>query len=89
LHQGLSGLSDHIQKLHVLRPNSFITMRILTWNGNRAFRNKASKLIELEPDIAVIPESEDPEHHKDKFWLSFFKEFRWIGDNKNQGFAMR
>lgn len=52
------------------------------------FRKKAHKLTALEPDIAVIPESENPDHHKDRTWMLYFNDFRWIGDNKNQGLGI-
>ena len=63
-------------------------MRIITWNCARAFRKKAHVLINLEPDISVIPESEDPDYNKDKSWLTCFKEYRWIGDNRTQGLGI-
>lgn len=33
-------------------------MRIITWNCNRAFRNKVEVLLDLKPDVAVIQECE-------------------------------
>lgn len=35
-------------------------MRIITWNCNMAFRNKAHLLLEYNPDILVISECENP-----------------------------
>ena len=57
-------------------------MRIINWNCNQAFRKKSHKIIELEPDIVVVPEAENPEIKKDKSYLSYFSAYRWFGDNK-------
>lgn len=35
-------------------------MRLATWNCNQAFREKQHQLLDLEPDIAVVPECENP-----------------------------
>lgn len=36
-------------------------MKIITWNCNMAFRKKASSVLEMNPDILVIPECENRE----------------------------
>lgn len=48
-------------------------MRIITWNSNRAFGKKASALLALEPDVAVIQECE-----RDFVAPSGYK-YLWVG----------
>jgi len=36
-------------------------MRLITWNCDRAFRRKQHELLNLEPDVVVVPECENPE----------------------------
>jgi exonuclease III len=63
-------------------------MRVVTWNCNRAFRRKAHRIVELDPDILVVPESENPAICKRKEWLSDFSSWRWLGDNDSQGLGL-
>ncbi|MFC7156458.1 hypothetical protein ACFQPA_13495 [Halomarina halobia] len=60
-------------------------MRLVTWNCNQAFRKKQHRLLELKPDIAVVPECENPAKKGD--W-SAFTDWRWTGDNPHQGLAV-
>lgn len=60
-------------------------MRLITWNCNQAFRRKQHQLLDLNPDIAVVPECENPAGKGD--W-SAFTDWRWAGDDPNQGLAV-
>jgi exonuclease III len=60
-------------------------MRIVTWNANKAFRNKQRILVErLNPDVAFIQECEHPE----KFEENLFPFTIWKGKDKNKGIAV-
>ncbi len=61
-------------------------LKVITWNCNRAFRNKAKFIKDFKPDILVVPECE----HPDKFKLEdrVYNEFYWFGDNVNQGLGV-
>ena len=60
-------------------------MRLITWNCNQAFRRKQHELLNLEPDIAVIPECENPEEEGD--W-SAWTDWRWTGDDPHKGLGV-
>ncbi len=62
-------------------------MRIATWNCNMAFRRKFARLLDLKPDLAVIPECESRE------FLAAEAAFKpssaiWIGDNPCKGLGV-
>jgi exodeoxyribonuclease III len=63
-------------------------MRIITWNCNMAFRNKAEAVLKYKPDILVIQECEHPD--KLKFGSEIPKPLDsiWIGANKNKGLGL-
>lgn len=63
-------------------------MKIISWNCNGAFRNKYKFLINIDWDIAIIQECENPKNVKNKDYHSLFKEKIWIGDNKNKGIGV-
>jgi exonuclease III len=63
-------------------------MNILTWNCNGALRNKLDALAELEYDIAVIQECEDPERAKSTLYREWAKNYLWTGTNKNRGIGV-
>jgi len=60
-------------------------MRIVTWNCNMAFRNKRAEILDWDPDILVIQESESPAHNGS--WDEF-TDWAWIGDNPSKGLAI-
>lgn len=60
-------------------------MRLVTWNCNQAFRRKQDRLLDLDPDIAVVPECENPAEKGD--W-SEFSDWRWTGDNLHKGLGV-
>ena len=60
-------------------------MRLVTWNCNQAFRRKQHELLDLEPDIAVVPECEHPE---EKGNWSAWTDWRWTGDDQHKGLGV-
>ena len=60
-------------------------MKLVTWNCNQAFRKKQHQLLKLEPDIAVVPECENPTEKGD--W-SEFTDWRWTGDDQHKGLGV-
>jgi exonuclease III len=65
-----------------------LSMKIITWNCNGAFRKKFSQLESFDADIIVIQECEDPKMSNDKKYKEWASNFIWIGDNKNKGLGM-
>ena len=62
-------------------------MKLLTWNCNGAFRKKYTLLDELQIDIAVIQECENPQTST-KFYKDWSNNYLWKGDNKNKGLGV-
>jgi endonuclease/exonuclease/phosphatase family metal-dependent hydrolase len=60
-------------------------MRLATWNCNQAFRRKQHHLLDLKPDIAVVPECEYPAEKGD--WAAW-TDWRWIGDDSHKGLGV-
>jgi exonuclease III len=63
-------------------------MNIVTWNCNGAFRKKFEQISDLQADIYIIQECENPadtEHQEYKKWAT---NHLWIGDNKNKGLGI-
>ena len=63
-------------------------MRIVTWNCNGALRKKFEKISELDADIYVIQECEDPSQTIHKDYQNWSLNHLWIGDNKNKGIGI-
>jgi exonuclease III len=63
-------------------------MKIVTWNCNGALRNKFEHLAELNADLYVIQECENPELAKHDRYHSWPGSFLWEGDNKNKGLGI-
>lgn len=61
------------------------SIRLATWNCNQAFRQKQYHLLDLEPDIAVVPECEHPAEKGD--W-SAWADWRWTGDDPHKGLGV-
>ncbi|HEX7903299.1 MAG TPA: endonuclease/exonuclease/phosphatase family protein [Chitinophagaceae bacterium] len=59
-----------------------------TWNCNMAFRNKASFIIALQPDIVIVPECEHPDRLKFKPGTLLPTNIIWSGKNLNKGLGI-
>ena len=63
-------------------------MRIVSWNCNGAFRKKLHLLEELNADVLVIQECEDPVQCRDTHYKQWATNHLWVGDNKNKGLGV-
>ncbi|WP_439861371.1 endonuclease/exonuclease/phosphatase family protein [Pseudomonas sp. MBLB4136] len=63
-------------------------MRIVSWNCNGAFRKKLHLLEELNADVLVIQECEDPVQCRDAHYKQWANNHLWAGDNKNKGLGV-
>lgn len=64
-----------------------LSMKILTWNCNGAFRKKFHLLDRFEADVFVIQECEDPSHIKGDY-VDWTQNHLWVGKNKNKGLGV-
>lgn len=62
-------------------------MNIVTWNCNGAFRNKYELLENMDLDIKIIQECEDPSKST-KNYFNWAANYLWIGNNKNKGLGV-
>ena len=62
-------------------------MKIISWNCNRAFRNKFSIIQKYDADIYVIQECENPKKYPKEF-SQFLTNYVWVGENENQGLGI-
>lgn len=63
-------------------------MRIVSWNCNGKFREKFKKIKELDADIYVIQECENPQCYAGTAYSGFAKNYIWNGENKNKGLGI-
>ncbi len=63
-------------------------MKIITWNCNMAFRNKAQFILMEEPDILIVPECEHPDKLVFKTDTKRPTDTLWFGTNLNKGLAI-
>lgn len=63
-------------------------MKIITWNCNGALRKKFENLLDLNADLLVIQECENPAETKDKKYTDWATNYLWIGDTKNKGIGV-
>ena len=63
-------------------------MKIVTWNCNGALRKKFEKLLDLNADLLVIQECENPIETNHKEYKLWAKNHLWIGDTKNKGLGI-
>jgi exonuclease III len=63
-------------------------MKIITWNCQMAFRKKAEFILNLKPDILIVPECEHPDKLKFTGDAPIPTDIYWIGENKNKGLGV-
>lgn len=63
-------------------------MKIITWNCNMAFRQKAEYILTELPDILIIPECEQPDKMIFKKDISKPTDIFWYGQNPNKGLGI-
>lgn len=63
-------------------------MKIISWNCNGALRKKFDRLSNLDADIYVVQECEDPSQTMDKDYKDWSVNYLWIGDSKNKGLGI-
>lgn len=63
-------------------------MKLITWNCNMAFRNKAAALLALRPDVLVLPECECPDNLRFDAALPKPSGLLWFGQNRHKGLAV-
>lgn len=64
------------------------TLKIITWNCNGAFRKKYKSIAELNPDICVIQECENPDHVYDQEFKQWASNYLWTGVNHHKGLGI-
>lgn len=64
------------------------TLKIVSWNCNGVFRKKFEFISELNADIYVIQECENPIETKNDHYINWAENYFWIGDSKNKGLAV-
>lgn len=63
-------------------------MKLVIWNCNGALRNKFEHLSELNADLYIIQECENPALTKHQQYISWADNYLWKGDNKNKGIGI-
>lgn len=63
-------------------------MKLITWNCQGAFREKANFILNHNPDILVVQECEHPGKLIYSSTVQEPNDFLWFGDNLNKGLAV-
>ena len=64
------------------------SMRIVSWNCSGKFREKFKKIQELDADIYVIQECEDPQKYEKTDYGRFARNYIWTGENRSRGLGL-
>ncbi len=62
-------------------------MKIVSWNCNGGFRKKTDYVDEIDADILIIQECENPKPST-KAYLQWAGDYLWVGENKNRGLGI-
>ena len=63
-------------------------MKIVSWNCNGKFREKFQDILELDADIYVIQECENPAESSCVEYTNFAQNYLWIGEQKSKGLGV-
>lgn len=63
-------------------------MKIVSWNCNGKFREKFQAIIDVNADIYVIQECENPAESNSLEYKNFAQNYLWTGENKNKGLGV-
>ncbi len=63
-------------------------MRIATWNCNGAARKKIALFEQIDADILVLQECENPNISNDKDYRNWAENFLWCGSNQKKGLGI-
>jgi hypothetical protein len=63
-------------------------LKIVTWTCNGALRNKFEILSEIQADIYIIQECENPAAIGRQKYSEWASNHLWIGDTKNKGLGI-
>ena len=63
-------------------------MRIVSWNCNGKFREKNTVISDLQADIYVIQECENPKEINYHWDPKFLTNYIWTGEDRNKGLGI-
>lgn len=63
-------------------------MKIVSWNCNGRFREKLQDILDLDADIYVIQECENPAESTCATYKDFAQNYLWTGESKNKGLGV-
>lgn len=86
------GLEDNSTSVACDEPDSIpaeiARVKIVSWNCNGALRRKLKALVELNADVYVIQECEDPARSDCREYRNWASNYLWIGNTKNKGLGV-
>lgn len=63
-------------------------MRIVSWNCGGGFRSKFNRIDELQFDVCIIQECENPSDTPIKAYKNWATNYLWVGENRNKGIGV-
>ncbi len=63
-------------------------MKIVSWNCSGKFREKFKTIKNVDADIYVVQECENPQKYINKEYGYFSKNYLWIGNDENKGLGI-